>query len=243
MGVITLQIAAEGNSPPASNFLKIYLPLDYNELYPMTLADFANVFVDVDGDALEQVKITALPLTGSLLVSAAPANVNDVITSAQLTAGVLTYQADPVETLGYSATFYYTASDVGSSIYSTNGGSVYITVDEQINNLPPTEVGDGTMTIAYGETGIFTRAMFTTLTSPTYSDPEGDVALNLLVESVPLYGDLFLSGVLVVSGQVISFSEIDAGSLSFVNNSLGIGENLEGFNFKISDAGSGEYTE
>ena len=233
MGVITLQIAAELNSPPARKFLKIYLPLDYNELYALTLADFTNVFVDVDGDALENVKITVLPLSGNLLVSGLAANVNDVITSAQLGLGVLTYQADPLETLGYNANFYYTASDVGSSTYSANGGSVFITVDEQVN-LAPTEVGDGTMTLAYGETGIFTRVMFTTGTSPAYADPEGDPALWLKITGLPLLGTIQLNSISIGINQVVDFNDIDLGLLTYVPDLADNDGDMQGFTFEIA---------
>ena len=41
--------------------------------------------------------------------------------------------------------------------------------------------------------------------------------------------------------QVIPFSQIDLGNFTYINTSLVVGDEEEEFNFRISDAGSGEY--
>jgi len=113
-----------------------------------------------------------------------------------------------------------------------------ITVDSYIN-LPPTEVGDGSENTDYGETLVYTRAMFTTNTVPPYSDPEGDAALNLKVTSLPVEGELQLNAVAVSLNQIISFADIDSGLLTYVpNNSIQTAYN-DSFLFEIADAGSG----
>lgn len=245
MGIITLDISARGNRHPDSSGWNI-VSLIYGATHTFTLANFTTetspAYSDPEGDPLESIKVTSLPSQGVLKLSGSTVSVNDIITSAQLAGSLLTYKSDSGDVDGYVDGYMgFLVSDTGSSTFTTSPKIFTLKVAGNINEAPSV-VGDNSLDIGVGSTTIFTRAMFTTGLNLAYSDPEGDAALNLLVESVPVYGNILLSGVLVVSGQVVSFSEIDAGNLSYVNNSLEIGEDSEGFNFKISDTGSGEYT-
>ena len=117
-----------------------------------------------------------------------------------------------------------------------------ITVDSY-ENLPASEVGDGSATINYGETLVYTRAMFTTNTTPPYADPEGDAALNLKVLSLPIAGLLKLSGVNITINQIIPFTSIDSGLMTYVPDGTVLTAYNTSFTFSIADAGSGQYTE
>lgn len=244
MATVTIIVAAEGNLPPVK-IGRISIPLDYNELYPFTLADYTTLafpaFTDPEGDILENIKILSLPVIGTLTINDIPAVINDVVSAAQLTAGVLEYQCDPADTDGYiDKGITYTASDVGSSTYSLDSGRVYIIVSEQITNSPPTVVGDGTMTLDYAEVGIFTRAMFTTGTSPAYSDPEGDPALYLKITGLPALGEIKLNGIPVGILQIINFDDIDLGLLTYDPDLADVDGDMQGFTFEVADV-SGIY--
>jgi len=117
-----------------------------------------------------------------------------------------------------------------------------IIVDEYVNQ-PASEVGDGSATINYGETLVYTRAMFTTNTTPPYADPEGDAALNLKVLSLPIAGLLKLSGVNITINQIIPFTSIDSGLMTYVPDGTVLTAYNTSFTFSIADAGSGQYTE
>ncbi len=243
MGVITLSISARTNQPPSSSGW-LSIPLDYNSTHVFTLANFTTettpAYSDPEDDALESIKITSLPVQGQLLKGVTPVSLNDVITSAELTAGDLTYVSDDTDTDGYSDGFMeFLVSDVGSSTFTTSPKIVTFVVSSNVNQ-PPSQVGDGELDITVGETVTFTRAMLTTGLNPAYSDPESDIALNLLIETVPLFGNLYLDGVLVVDGQIIPFTSIDSSLLTYVNISLEDGNNDEKFSFKIADSVSGE---
>ena len=115
----------------------------------------------------------------------------------------------------------------------------FINTTEAYTNQPPVSVGDGAETTSYGTSIVYTRAMFTTNTTPPYSDPEGDAALNLKVISLPTIGTLKLDSVDVVLNQVISFTDIDAGLFTYIpDNSTQTAYN-DPFDFQIADAGSG----
>lgn len=115
-----------------------------------------------------------------------------------------------------------------------------VTVNQQ-NNQPPSMVGDGSATIEYGQALVFTRDMFTTNTNPPYSDPEGDAAWELLVQSLPIDGELQYNSLPVNINDTILFTDIDAGLLQFIpDNGLTSNYNVN-FQFQISDSGSFQF--
>lgn len=238
MATVTLQIAAEANQPPNQPGV-VSVGLAYNELYAFTVADFTTLaspaYSDPEGDAFQNVKILTIPTQGALTINAIAAVPNDIVTEAQLTAGLLKYQCDVADTDGYSENFTYTTSDVGSSTYSSFSGTVAVVVAAQIANLPPTTVGTGSATIGYGETLIFTRAMFTSATTPAFSDPEGDPALYLKITGLPALGEIQLSGLPIGVNEIIDFSDIDSGLLTYVPDLTDTDGDLQGFTFQIAD--------
>lgn len=244
MATITISIAAAINQPPNSTGWGSAAML-YNALYVFTLEDFTTEtippYADPEGDALENVKITVLPTLGSLLLSAVPVVANDNISSADLIAGNLTYQADVAVTAGYfDADMMFTVSDVGSSTFTSPAYRFELTAEAQ-ENQPPSAVGDGVMNLEYGETGVFTRAMFTTLATPPYADPEGDAALILKITGLPVLGEIQLNGVPVIVNQTITFANIDLGVLTYVPDLADTDGDMQGFTHQIADEGSGEF--
>lgn len=105
-------------------------------------------------------------------------------------------------------------------------------------NLPPSVVGDGSDSTSYGVTKVFSRADFTTSTTPAYADPEGDSAYQLKVTSLPTTGDLELNATTVTLNQIINFSDIDAGLFTYVPDNGTVTEYDDTFNFEIADTGS-----
>lgn len=243
MGIITLDVLAIDNrAPNSTGWLSV--PLVYNELYVFTLANFTTettpAYADPDGDAFHSLKIASLPSQGTLVNNSVASTVGDVVTSADLSGGLFTYQADAADTDGYSDGFMkFTVSDVGSLLYTTSPKVVTIVVGTSENSAP-SSVGSGEADITVGSTLVFTRNMLTTQLNPPYEDPEGDIASMLLVVSIPTFGYLKLNGVLVTNGQEITFANIDLGLLTYYSNEYPSG-GIEGFEFKISDVGSGLY--
>lgn len=108
-------------------------------------------------------------------------------------------------------------------------------------NLPPDQVGDGSATTNYGETHVFTKAEFTTNTTPPYNDPEGDTAAQLKVLTLPGTGTLKLNGSNVTANQIIDFSDIDAGLFTYVPDNGTVTQYDDTFTFEIADSGSGTF--
>lgn len=245
MALFTVTIGAYANQPPSQLGTRTLI-LDYNELYTFSLTDFTAtvpVYQDPEGDGVAFVKITQLPATtGDLTYNAITVTLNQEITAADITSGLLKYQCDPAELNGYVDNFKFDIQDTGSGLYSgLFTGLVDIKVGEDVND-PPNVVGDGTATIDYGETLVFTSAMFTTGTTPVYSDPEGDNPAAVKILTLPALGLLLYNGTAVSVNQIITVADIDAGLLTYVPDLADIDGDSQLFTFAVSDTGSGGFT-
>lgn len=243
MASFAININAYDNQPP-SQIGNLTLSLDHNEAYTFSVASFTTgtvpPYADPEGDAASLVKILTLPTTGELRLNGILVTLNQEITVANIASNLLVYTAAIGQTGTYQDTFTFDVADVGSATFSGLTGTVTLNVAAIINQ-PPGTVGDGAVTIDYGETLIFTRAMFTTATTPPYADPEGDAALNLKITALPVDGNIKLNGVNVVVNQIVSFADIDIGLLTYVPDLADIDGDLENFQFQIADAGSGQF--
>ena len=135
-------------------------------------------------------------------------------------------------------TFQTSDDDVNDPLFS-NVATYTITYDD-IDNRPPSQVGDGFKIISNNETVIFDREDFTSELNPVYLDPENDAAFKLLIETLPQEGVLTLNDIPIVAGTEVLFSDIDNNLFKFIPNS-NINNYTINFNFKIADAGSGEF--
>jgi hypothetical protein len=190
--------------------------------YVFTAADFN--FSDIDGDALDSVRISSLPVVGALQLSGADVTLNQVISRADLDAGNLSFV--PVsDAYGVAyASFGFVVSDgaVEASVSSM------MTVDVMSVNDAPTAVSD-TVTTDEDTPYTFTSADF------HFSDIDGDSLASVRISSLPGVGMLQLSGVEVALGQTISRAEIDAGDLTYVPLENGNGVAYDSFAFVVSD--------
>ena len=240
-GNYIIDISAKANRPPsASGWLAI--SLDYGESHTFTLENFTTEtnppYSDPEGDPLNTIKITSLPVQGVIKFSGVPISVNDVFNTGHLSGGLLSYTSDNTDLDGYTDGFMtFTVSDTGSLTFTTSPKIVTFEVLGNIN-AAPSVVGDGSATIDLNATYVFTRASLTSALVPAYSDPEGDAADLLKIITIPIYGELRISGIPVVDGQIITFADIDLGNFTYVNTTDNI-TTLEGFEFQIADTGSG----
>ena len=203
------------------------------------------IYIDEEGDDLLKIKILTINENnkGDLYLNNVLVKENDEITAIDINSGLLVYKASLSEESFYNDLFTFDVADEGSGEYGNLEGVINIQIEE-LKNEPPSEVGDGEETIGHGEILVFTRAMFTTATTPPYSDPEGDAALLLKITSLPTNGVIYLVDTTsnlsspVIENQIIPFSDIDLGKLYYVPDSGIIEEDIESFTFGIADAGS-----
>lgn len=209
--------------------------------HTFTLANFTTetspVYSDPEGDALSYIKILQLPVSGVLELSGVPVNLNQIIISANISAGNLKYVSNNIDTV-YSETFRFDIADVGSQSLSGLTAGIMTMSVAAIVNAAPTCVGDNAIPKNYGETHVFTSANFTSETTPIYADPDGDAAYAVKILTLPADGDLYFNGVLVTVNQEILMTEVDAGLLTYVPDALIITVQAITFDFAVSDVGS-----
>jgi hypothetical protein len=243
MGVFSITTAALINLPP-DRLGVLELDFTANQTHVFTLANFTTettpTYNDPEDDAVESIKITQLEVAGSLELDGTPVTLNQIIPVAEI--GDLVYT--PTDTSGASVdVIKFDLSDVGSSTFSgLTTGVINLTMNA-VTNLPPSAVGDNEIDLAYGISNTFTRAQFTSGTTPPYSDPEGDFAFLLKVLSLPLDGDLKLDGVLCTINQEILFADIDSGLLVWSPNLELTGLQDFEFRFAIADKIDGIFVE
>ena len=242
MAIFTITTNALTNLPP--NVIgDAYVNTLYGVQLVFTVADFSTntipAYNDPEGDALLKVKVLTLPTLGTLKKNAVAVNVNDEITVTEIGSNLLTYDNPVFETVGYvDSTMTFDLQDAGSLTYSGLGPKkVYITVGEKINSAPV--IGDNTLNTDYATTIVFTIANFTTETTPPYSDADGDAADKLKIITLPVDGTLMFNQIPVTINQIIDFTDIGTGLLTYVTDAdVIITQNLH-FDFAIADAGSG----
>lgn len=239
MAKFTITINEFDNNPPFSTG-KQTINIDNRVEYVFTKNDFINTsppYQDPENDDLLAIKIVTLlsENIGSLEYNSIPVVLNQEITVADIENGLFKYISENQDQQ-YDDLFGFDVADEGSTQFGGLEGTVFLNI-EGVENLPPT-IGDGESTIDYSESLVFTRAMFTTQTTPPYSDPEGDAALKLQIINLPDDGVLKLNGVNVFTNQIILFDEIDNGNLVYIPDNNITQSDMETFNFAIADAGS-----
>lgn len=111
----------------------------------------------------------------------------------------------------------------------------YINTSEK-QPVPPSQVGDGIKGIEWGETLVFTTALLSSMLTPPYTHPEGEPPANLLITALPSSGELKYNGVAVSINDIISFTDIDSGALTFTPDMSTNTPPQVSFGFEISDA-------
>jgi len=251
MASFTITSGGKTNFPP-TQIGDFAFALENNASRIFTLEDFTTEttpqYVDPENDPVSKVKIlTTTFVNCTLELDGVAVTLNQEIDIADVVAGLLVLEDDGADVLGHLEPFTFTLSDTGSNQFSSESGEMLAKVNPIVNQ-PPAVVGDGAATIGYGETLVFTRTMFTTQTTPAYSDPEGDAALLLKITGLPavdsnaktaqVFG-IKLNGVAVQVNDIIDFSDIDLGLLTYVTDTSSFDGLATNFTFEIADVGSG----
>lgn len=212
-----------------------------------TIANFTTetvpVYEDPEDDAMSYVKILTLPNNGgSIELNGVAMVAGDLATVGEISTGNLIYIYDDIDTQ-YSDVFTFDVADVGSNSLSGEATGIFTMEVASKENLPPDSVGNNTIPLNYGDSYTFTAADFTSNTTPAYNDPEGDAAGLLKILDLPVDGNLWFNGSLVIANQEVSFTEITAGYLIYIPDAgITTTQSLE-FNFSIADEGSGIFVQ
>jgi len=214
-----------------------------------TLANFTTettpAYSDPEGDELSYVKIKTMQMTeSSLQLNGVEVIEDDLITSGDISSGnFLFVQSNQHSGLESLSQFEFDIADSGSnSLSGLSTGLFKINVSKEVNE-PASSVGSKTISTDHASSYTFTKENFTTETSPPYLDPEGDDADKLKILSLPFSGSLKYNNVAVNINQIIPFTEINSGYLTYVADpTIDTFQSLT-FNFAIADSGSGIFVE
>jgi hypothetical protein len=156
------------------------------------LTDFTSVFSDVDGDALNKIKITTLPntLSGTLTLNGTPVVADQEISTAEI--ANLTFTPKP--NFNGAVTFDWNGFD--GTVYATAPSTVTLTYTA-INDAPV--VTTINKTVAEDTDIIFSSGDFI----GAYSDADADLLNKIIITSLPTHGVLLLNGVAVTVNQEI----------------------------------------
>lgn len=137
------------------------------------------------------------------------------------------------------------SDDNGIPLFS-NVASVCLTVpvsEEPIEFNNPPIIGDNSITLSYNAVKTLTESLFVSDTKPPYYDEELDAPYELMVLSLPLYGQLLLASTPVVLNQIISFNDIRAGLFKYAADATRTDIVYTSFKFAVSDVGSKKFSE
>ena len=247
MATFTITTNQKVNTPPYQ-IGSLYKTINNSENYIFNEDDFLlntiPIYKDAENDDILKIKILSIidSNIGTLTLNNVPVNINDEILMSDIISGLLVYKSSILEESIYTDIFTFDVADTGSEEYGKLEGIISISVNSKSNN-PPSEVGDNEITIDYGEILIFTREMFTTNTTPPYSDPENDSAFLLKILSLPEKGALIYNENIVNIDDIIRFDDIDNGLFYYQSDNSIIQADEVDFNFSIADEGSGIFIE
>jgi len=83
--------------------------------------------------------------------------------------------------------------------------------------------------------------MFSTGTTPVYADPENDLAYQLKITTLPILGEIQYNGTAVNINDIILFSDIALGLLTYIPDNADTDGDVQAFTFEVADAGSGTF--
>lgn len=141
--------------------------------------------------------------------------------------------------VGFTATAYNSNGNILSE-YSGEQGKLWIHVVSNVNT-PPSRVGNNLVYCVVQNSIPLTGQLFTTLTTPTYQDLQGDPPKEVRIDSLPILGYLRFNGISVTVGQIITMEDLNLGKLRFYTDTMLINQQAI-FNFSVSDTGTGQFT-
>jgi VCBS repeat-containing protein len=223
----TVSITIEGvNDVPQGLDNTVYL--DEDSHYVVTLDDLG--YSDVDGDALNSIRIDDLylPAGSHLSLSGVAVNAGDEISAADIAAGNLVFIPTPDANgsgSGY-ANFQFSVSD-GVSYANTSNHFAFDVIP--VNDAP--EGADNTISLTEDASYVLSVSDF------GYSDVDGDALASVRIDSLnlPAGSSLSLSSVAVGAGAEISAADIVAGNLVFTPAADANGLGYADIAFSVSD--------
>ncbi|MEP6969233.1 MAG: DUF4347 domain-containing protein, partial [Betaproteobacteria bacterium] len=230
----TISVTARNDAPTGISKTITWLE---DASYTFTVTDFGfSDPQDVPANVLLNVRITTLPLTGSLKLNGAAVAANQFVSASDIGLGRLVFTPVPNASGTPYATLNFQVQDDGGT---ANGGvdldPVARTLTLNVTAVNDAPVGSNkTVTVLEDATYTFAASDF------GFSDPNDTPAntlINVRITSLPVTGTLTLSGSAVALNQFISLANINAGNLKFAPAANANGAAYANFGFRVQDSG------
>ncbi|MGH6649460.1 beta strand repeat-containing protein, partial [Aquabacterium sp.] len=205
--------------------------------YTFTVADFGFTDPkDAAGNALQAVRITALPAKGSLLLNGVAVNAGDFVSASDIAAGLLVYTPNANDNgAGYASFSFQVRDDGGTANGGVNLDGTARTMTVSVNSVNDAPTGASTTITTLEDTAYtFTAADFG---FADLNDTPGNALQGVRITTLPGAGSLRLSGVVVTAGQVVSAADIAAGLLVYTPGTNDNGAGYASFTFQVQDNG------
>ena len=194
--------------------------------YQFAADDFG--FTDTDGDSLNAVVITSLPVDGQLFFAGNPVTTGLSISALELTD--LVYLPD-VDKNGVDS-FTFAVQDDGGTLnggVNISGPDNALNIDVQsVNDSPEVLLTDAVFD--EGSQNVFDEQFVTAL------DPDDDVAdLQFVLTGNPQNGQLLLDGTPLNTGATFSFAQLSSGDVVYLHD--GSETSSDTINFTLQDGG------
>ena len=194
--------------------------------YAFDADDFG--FTDADAaDTLASVKIATLPAAGALALDGTEVMADEVVTSARIDDGDLTFTPVAGESGDPYTSFTFKVND--GTVDSASAYTMSITVNAADTNTAPT-AADNTVTTGEDRPYTFTADDF-----EFADDDAADTLASVKIVTPPAAGALALDGTAVTADEVVTKAQIDADMLIFRPARDAHGDPYTTFTFKVND--------
>jgi len=231
---ITLNVTPVNDAPLGANKTVTVLE-DASHTFAATDFGFSDPN-DTAPNALINVRITSLPVAGSLTLSGSAVTVDQFISVANISAGNLRFAPVANASGAAYASFGFRVQDGGGT---ANGGADLDTISRtmrvdvtSVNDAP----GGSNVSVATTEDAPYVFSAGDFGFSDTRDAPS-DTLLSVKITTLPINGNLQLNGVAVFAGQFVSATDIGSGRLAFVPVANANGSNYASFTFQVRDNG------
>ena len=225
---LTIDVTSINDAPNGNDIL---ITMSEDAVYTFSVVDFG--YDDAsDSDVFSSVRISTIPLAGSLTLNGVAINSGDVISVADITSNLLHFTpvAD-ANGAAYTSFTFQVVDDGGSS----NGG---VNTDPTPNTITIDVVADTDAPTSANNTILISEDVAYTFSAVdfNFSDVDtGDSLVSVKIVTLVGGGSLELDGVAVNVNDVISIASINTGKLKYLPAINGNGENYDNFGFVVND--------
>lgn len=181
-------------------------------------------FSDLDGNTLEGVRIVSIPSQGILSLNATIVVAGQVVSIAELQAGLLRFVPDPDENGIPYTSFTFTVIDDAAE----ESASATMTINVNPQNDPPT-AQDKTLTMDEDQTLVIQTGDF------SFNDIDGHAFNKVRIVSTVTLGTLRNGAAVISNNDEVPVADIAAGLLVFTPAPNGNGSPYTTFTFRVFD--------